>query len=64
MSLQISQDAIQSMGLEAAARSERYRAFARAQAAGQALVLAHHLDDQIETTPAAVDPGVLGWMAW
>ncbi|MFZ9841654.1 MAG: tRNA lysidine(34) synthetase TilS [Burkholderiaceae bacterium] len=69
MSLQISQDAIQSMGLEAAARSERYRAFARAQAAGQALVLAHHLDDQIETTllqwirGAGLD-GLVSMQAW
>ena len=36
-------------GLEAAARAERYRAFERCVKAGDALLLAHHLDDQAET---------------
>lgn len=36
-------------GLEAAARSERYRHFDRVLAGGGTLWLAHHLDDQLET---------------
>ena len=35
--------------LEAAARRERYRLFARALAPGEALLTAHHQDDQLET---------------
>jgi tRNA(Ile)-lysidine synthase len=36
-------------GPEAAARAARYRAFESALAAGDLLLLAHHLDDQVET---------------
>jgi tRNA(Ile)-lysidine synthase len=54
-SLSVPQDDVQSLGLEAAARSHRYAAFERALSQDQALVLAHHLDDQIETA-------LLQWM--
>jgi tRNA(Ile)-lysidine synthase len=47
--LQVPQVQIQSLGLEAAARAARYQAFAQVQAQNEALVLGHHLDDQIET---------------
>ncbi len=36
-------------GLEAAARAARYRAFASLLAPGEALLTAHHADDQVET---------------
>lgn len=36
-------------GLEAAARTQRYQAFDTLVAPGHALLLAHHLDDQLET---------------
>ena len=69
VALQISEESIKSLGLEAAARSERYGAFVQAQGAGQALVLAHHLDDQIETAllqwmrGAGLD-GLVSMQAW
>jgi tRNA(Ile)-lysidine synthase len=62
-------DDIQALGLEAAARSHRYVAFERALARDQALVLAHHLDDQIETAllqwmrGAGLD-GLVSMQAW
>lgn len=68
-SLNIPQDDIQFLGLEAAARSHRYAAFERALSQDQALVLAHHLDDQIETAllqwmrGAGLD-GLVSMQAW
>ncbi|WP_108126843.1 tRNA lysidine(34) synthetase TilS [Saccharospirillum mangrovi] len=40
---------VQTQGLEAAARAERYRLFDAELAGGGTLWLAHHLDDQLET---------------
>ena len=67
--LSVPQDDIQSLGLEAAARSHRYAAFERALSRTQALVLAHHLDDQVETAllqwmrGAGLD-GLVSMQAW
>ncbi len=47
--LQIDSEQIRTRGLEAAAREARYAAFYRCLAEDQALVLGHHLDDQVET---------------
>ena len=67
--LSVSQAEIQSLGLEAAARGQRYAAFERALSQDQALVLAHHLDDQVETAllqwmrGAGLD-GLVSMQAW
>jgi tRNA(Ile)-lysidine synthase len=42
-------DQSQGMGLEAAARTARYSVFEEALKPGERLLLAHHLDDQVET---------------
>ena len=67
--LKVPQEEQQALGLEAAARRHRYAAFERALSQDQALVLAHHLDDQIETTllqwmrGAGLD-GLVSMQAW